>query len=67
MSRCLVRDISMKKLVKYQGKNYKIEDEDDLVFLVHFLTKEGFSVNQIAYLLGISTRKVQEILEDCWG
>ena len=56
----------MKKVVNYQGKSYKIEDEDDLIFLVHFLTKEGFNVNQISYLLGITTKKVQEILEDCW-
>ena len=56
----------MNRIVKY-GKNvFKIEDEDDLIFVVHFLTKEGFKPSDIAFLLDITIEKVIECLEDCW-
>jgi DNA-binding transcriptional regulator LsrR (DeoR family) len=56
----------MKRVIKIDNAEYYVQDEDDLIFLVHLLTREGFTQSEIAYILGISRKKVQEYLEDCW-
>jgi len=52
----------MKKVIEYMGKEYTIENEDDLVFWVHKLANHGLYVKEIAFLFGISQKKVKEIL-----
>jgi len=56
----------MKRNVRIHGETYYVQDEDDLIFLVHLLAKQNFTQSEIAYILGISRKKVQEYLEDCW-
>ncbi len=56
----------MKRIVEIKGERYYVQSEDDLIFLVHLLVRENFTPNEIAYILGISRKKVQEYLEDCW-
>jgi len=56
----------MKKVVRIDNAEYYVQDEDDLIFLVHLLAKQNFMPSEIAYILGISRKKVLEYLEDCW-
>jgi hypothetical protein len=56
----------MKKIVQVGKSKYTIEDEVDLVNVIHELAKNGYTPSEIAILLGISRKKVQEYLEDCW-
>jgi len=56
----------MKKSVIIGRKIFYIEDKDDLVRLVHILAQNNFTPSEIALMLGISRKKVQEYLEDCW-
>jgi len=54
------------KVVQVQNVRYVIQDEDDLVSLVHELLSRGYSLSQIASLLNISERKVRNMINDCW-
>jgi DNA-binding transcriptional MerR regulator len=56
----------MMKVVQVGNSRYYVQDEEDLISLVHQLAKEGYSIFQIAEILGISSRKVKRYMEDCW-
>ena len=56
----------MKRIIKIGNTRYEVETEDDLIFLVHLLAREGFTTSEIAYILSIPKEKVLEYLEDCW-
>ena len=56
----------MKRIVEIKGERYVINDEDDLIFLVHMLASLDYSIDEIASKLGISKRKVRMHLENCW-
>jgi len=54
------------KVVQVRNTRYFIQDEDDLISLVHQLIKENYSISEIAQILNISERKVRRYLNDCW-
>jgi hypothetical protein len=54
------------KVIQIGNSRYYVQDEDDLISLVHQLVQKGYSVNQITSLLNISERKIKKYLEDCW-
>ena len=60
-----VSDIEM-RVVQVEGVKYYVEDEDDLVSLVHELLSKGYSIREIAQTLGVNERKVKRYLNDCW-
>jgi len=60
-----VGDKEMKQVV-VNGVRYNIQDREDLVGLVHELLAEGYSLSQIAKFLGITEKKVRNMLNDCW-
>ena len=56
----------MKKIVEVGKSKYTIQDEVDLVNVIHELAKKGYTASEIAYLVGIPTLRVRKYLEDCW-
>jgi len=62
---CYIGDKKMRQ-INVKGVVYPIEDEDDLVSLVHMLAREGYSLSQIANFLNMSERKVRKMMENCW-
>jgi len=54
------------KTITINGIRYEVETEDDLVSLSHQLARQGYTVQQIADILGLSLRKAKKYLEDCW-
>ena len=54
------------RIVKLGNERYYIYGKDDEIFLSHELAKKGYSVKQIAQILGISIQKVRKYLQDCW-
>ncbi len=54
------------KEINVRGVRYQIETEDELVSITHELAREGYSVNEIADMLQISSKKVKKYMEDCW-
>jgi len=63
---CKCKYLLMKKVVKIGNAKYYVESEDDLIFLVHMLARQGYTIREISYILGISREDVQKYLEDCW-
>jgi len=57
----------MRKIVQVGKSKYTIEDEVDLVNVIHELAKKGYTPSEIGYLTGIPTSLVRKYLEDCWG
>jgi len=57
---------TMKKEVEIKGKTYVIQDKEDYVKLVHELAIQGYTLSQIAKLLGISEKKVLSYMQECW-
>jgi DNA-binding CsgD family transcriptional regulator len=43
-----------------------IQDQEDEISLVHELVKKGYGITEIANILGISERKVRNMINDCW-
>ncbi|ARQ96355.1 terminase small subunit [Sulfolobus islandicus rod-shaped virus 9] len=62
---CYIGDKKM-KVVQVQNTRYFIQDKDDLISVTHELARQGYSISQIAQVLGISERQVRKYLEDCW-
>jgi len=54
------------KVVEVQGTKYYIYNKDDAVSLAHQLTKSGYTVQQIASILGVTEKTVRKYLSDCW-
>ena len=62
---CYIGDKKM-RIVQVGNSRYYIQDEDDLVSLVHQLVSKGYSLSQIAKTIGVSERKVRNMVNDCW-
>ena len=56
----------MKKEVEIKGKTYVIQNKEDYVKLVHELAVQGYTLSEIAKLLGISEKKVLSYMQECW-
>jgi len=56
----------MRKIVQVGKSKYTIEDEVDLVNVIHELAKKGYTPSEIGYLTGIPRKEVIRYLEDCW-
>jgi len=56
----------MRKEIMLGKKLFIIEDKDDEIRLAHILAQNNFTPSEIALIMGISKKKVQEYLEDCW-
>ena len=54
------------RIVQLGYEKYYIQSKDDLIYLVHKLAYKGFSVSEIAIVLGLSEKTVKKYLEDCW-
>jgi len=54
------------KQVVVNGVRYNIQDREDLVGLVHELLAKGYTVQQIAQFLGVTEKKVRNMVNDCW-
>jgi len=54
------------KVVQVQNTRYFIQDKDDEINLVHELARQGYSISQIAKILGVSEKQVRKYLQDCW-
>jgi len=54
------------KEINVNGVKYFIQDKEDEIGLIHELLSKGYTIKQIANLLGISERKVKKFMEDCW-
>jgi DNA-binding NarL/FixJ family response regulator len=62
-----INDSDMKmRIVKLGYEKYYIQSKDDMIYLVHKLAYKGFTVSEIAVVLGISEKTVKKYLEDCW-
>jgi len=62
---CYIGDKKM-KVVQVQNTRYFIQDKDDEINLVHELARQGYSISQIAKILGVSEKQVRKYLQDCW-
>ena len=62
---CYTSDKKMKE-INVNGVKYFIQDKEDEIGLIHELLSKGYTIKQIANLLGISERKVKKFMEDCW-
>ncbi|AZI75944.1 helix-turn-helix domain [Sulfolobales Beppu rod-shaped virus 1] len=54
------------KIVQIGQTRYYIESEDDEISLTHELARKGYSVKQIASILGVSEKKVRKYISECW-
>ena len=54
------------KTISVKGVTYYLETEDELIDLAHQLAKEGYSIVQIAKILGVSERVVRKYMSECW-
>jgi transposase-like protein len=54
------------KVVNVNGERYEIRSKDDMISLAHQLVKSGYSIAQIAEILGVTERTVKRYLSDCW-
>ena len=54
------------KVVEVQGTKYYIYNKDDAVSLSHELARKGYSVEEIASILGVRESTVKRYLSDCW-
>ena len=54
------------KTINVNGTRYYINTKDDLVFLTHELVKSGYSITEIASILGVRESTVKKYMQDCW-
>ncbi len=54
------------KVVSVNGVKYYIQSKDDAISLTHQLARMGYSIAEIAQILGVSERTVRKYLNDCW-
>jgi len=54
------------KVVQVGGARYYIQSRDDMISLAHQLAKSGYTVQQIASILGVTEKTVRKYLSDCW-
>jgi len=63
MKKC--KHLLMKRVIKVNGKKYRVKVIDDTPFLVYMLQRAGFTASEISYILGIPREKVLKYLKDC--
>ena len=56
----------MKKEIRINGTTYYIQSKDDAISLAHMLAKKGYSMAEIAVLLGVNVKTVKQYMSDCW-
>ena len=63
-----INDIGDKKMkvVNVNGLRYYINSRDDLVSLSHELARQGYSITEIADILGVTEKTVMRYLQECW-
>jgi len=54
------------KVVNVNGVRYYLSDREDEINLIHELVQRGYDIAKIAQILGISERKVRNMINDCW-
>ncbi len=54
------------KTIKVGQTKYYIESSDDMISLAHQLIRQGYTVSEIANVLGVSEKTVRKYLQDCW-
>ncbi len=54
------------KVVNVNGTKYYVQSKDDLISLAHELARKGYSITQIANVLGVSERQVRKYMSECW-
>jgi len=54
------------KVVQVGNSRYYVQSRDDMVSLAHQLSREGYSISEIAKILGVTERTVRKYLADCW-
>jgi DNA-binding NarL/FixJ family response regulator len=61
-------DVSDKemKVVNINGSRYYIEDKEDEITVVHQLISQGYTVSQIAQIMGVTQKTVKKYMSDCW-
>ena len=59
-------EVEKMKIVEVQGTKYYIQSKDDAVSLSHQLARKGYSVTEIARILGVRESTVKRYLSDCW-
>jgi len=67
MGKCklIIGDKKM-KVVQVGNSRYYIYNKDDAVSLAHQLSREGYSISEIAKILSVTERTVKRYLQDCW-
>ena len=63
-----IYDIGDKKMkvVEINGSRYYIYGKDDAISLSHQLARQGYTVSEIARILGVSERTIRKYMSDCW-
>ncbi|MCG2868284.1 MAG: helix-turn-helix domain-containing protein [Candidatus Nanopusillus sp.] len=54
------------KVVQIGQTKYEIRSKDDLVSISHELARKGYSIAEIARILGVTERTVKKYMSDCW-
>jgi len=54
------------KVIQVGQTKYYVNGKDDLISVSHELAKKGYSIAQIASLLGISERTARKYMGECW-
>ncbi|ARQ96675.1 terminase small subunit [Sulfolobus islandicus rod-shaped virus 5] len=54
------------KTVQIGQTRYYIQSRDDMVSLSHELARKGYSISEIAKILGVTERQVKKFMNECW-
>jgi len=54
------------KVVQIGQTKYEIRSKDDVVSLTHQLARQGYSITEIADILGVTEKTVMRYLQECW-
>ena len=54
------------KTIKVGSTTYYIQDKDDEISVTHELVKQGYTVEEIARILSLTSKQVKKYLQDCW-
>jgi len=54
------------KTIKVGTTTYYVQSRDDMISIAHELAKSGYSIEEIAKILGVRESTVKKYLSDCW-
>jgi len=54
------------KVVNVNGTKYYVQSKDDLISIAHELARKGYSIAQIASILGVTEKTVRRYMSECW-